>query len=641
MQEKSPVQSPGGVQNGASLSHCCYMFADNEKPVFRYNELINTFEIIEVTSPTASLIFNYGCAVTRSPSSILLIGGLNKYSDAISKAFLSFNPIDNSITELPAMIKPRYSFSAVLLDNKLYVLGGRTYGGDQEALYRHCEVFDFTTNLWTEIAPMKERRSSFQAFVFRGEIWVLGGYSDIDNRTTIIEKYDPKTNKWTKLPFRLQLGFESGHVISIEDNKVILFGGQSLIGSTHYCHEIDLVEGTVLNISMLPFPCCMGKVFISDKFAYVFGEDDRGVEVFQAFNLATKTWDAFLPNNLNLIMTGFKRVAIGAPTLTVKHSALIPSPKQGAAQCANFHFLFGTDDEPFIVFVDKSSFEMFIYPCPLDLRLKNYQGACRISDTQVLLTGGINREMTRASDYTYIVDLVTFKVTECERLHYPRFAFELVKLGDYVYALGGRQMTDIGVISINKCERFNVLTHKWERIQSMHFSRSSSMATAIKNKIYVAGGFHADSLSVSSIESFDPTTEEWTLHDLQLPLPVEAGAAYYDQNSDRWVMIGGKSAIELMDNIIAVKPPADQYEVTPFNSDAFIVQNRCLHKIWRTDRHLVIFGGTDNFARFSEVLDPQTFYHQDELTEKLQSHLSKTLAKLNFNGNFLRPNSFA
>lgn len=640
-QEKKPEHAPGSPQSPQLSQQYCYMFTDNDRPIFRYNVLSNSFEILEIDSPLASLVFNYSCAVQRSPNSILIMGGLNKYSDAISSAFMSFNPLDKTLSELPPMLRPRYSFCSVLLDGKLYVLGGRTYGGDQEAIYRNSELFDFQTNTWTEIASMKERRCSFQAFVFKDEIWVLGGYTDVDTRSTIIEKYNPKTNKWTILPFRLQIGCESGHVISIEENKVILFGGQSMVGSLHYCHEIDLENGTILNIGMLPYACCMGKVFVTDKFAYVFGEDDRAIEVFQAYNLSTRLWETFLPSNLNLIMSGFKKMAVATPTLVVKHSASMNSSGLSLSQCKNSVFLFGTDDEPFIVSIDKTSLAMQILPCPLPLRLKNYQGVCRISDTQIFFTGGVNREMTRASRYTYILDLTTMAVVECESSHYTRFAFELIALDGYVYALGGRQLGEMGVTAFNKCERFNLLTKKWERIQSMHFSRSSLLSAVIHNKIYIAGGYHADGLAIGTIESFDPVSEEWTLYDLQLPLPIEAGVSFYDKANDRWVITGGKSAIDLMDSILLVKPPSDRREVNSFNSDSFLVQSRCLHKVFQTDQDLVIFGGTDNFVRFSEVLDKKTFYHQDEATAIFQNNLKITLSKLNFNGNFLRPNSLA
>jgi hypothetical protein len=54
---------------------------------------------------------------------------------------------------------------------------------------------------------------------------------------------------------------------------------------------------------------------------------------------------------------------------------------------------------------------------------------------------------------------------------------------------------------------------------------------------------------------------------------------------------------------------------------------------------VIILGGTDDFPRFAEVLDKNTFFHQDEETSRLLKNLTSTLSKLNFNGNFLRPNT--
>jgi hypothetical protein len=64
-----------------------------------------------------------------------------------------------------------------------------------------------------------------------------------------------------------------------------------------------------------------------------------------------------------------------------------------------------------------------------------------------------------------------------------------------------------------------------------------------------------------------------------------------------------------------------------------------LPKFFTNDSRLIILGGTDNFERFSEVLDKTTYFHNDEDTLKLQAALGKTMAFLNFNCNFLRPNA--
>lgn len=626
-------------QDDAPLEEKYYFFADEEIPVHEYNVAKASFSAVDLELPYANLPLNFAGASRRADGIIYLCGGLTKYNDTISDKLFEFDPVEKKLKELPSMDTPRYSFCLLCLDYKLYVLGGRTYGNDQEALLRTCQYFDLATNKWTSVASMKERRCSFQAFVYNGEIWALGGYTDVNTRSTIIEKYNPSTNTWTKLPFRLQVGLESGHIASFENNKVILFGGQNSLSPSYYCHELDLLNGTILNLGMMLSPCLMGKVISTSTHAYVFGQDDRGIECFQSFNFQRKAWEAFVPENINLIMAGFRKLTMGSSAVHVKHSDQNSTFNLPAESILKSVFLFGTDDEPFIASIDKVTFSMQSWPCPLQLRLKNYQAACRVNDTKVLFAGGVTRDMTKVSNRTYLLDLKTFKAIECQRLNYARFAFEMVYLDGYVYAIGGRHIFDHEPVVMSKCERFDLQTLKWEIISAMNFSRSSCMVLANQGKIYVAGGHYYNGGSLSSVECFDPKVEEWSNYKIQLPIALEAASSFFDKTREEWIIIGGKAPTGLIDAVLTSKIPSGLQEPGEFSSDIFIVQERCLQKTFLNESQVIILGGTDDFPRFAEVLDKNTFFHQDEETSRLLKNLTSTLSKLNFNGNFLRPNT--
>lgn len=642
MESPSEKDKVAGKESIKQVSHSpakYYFFADNESPVFEYDLQSTSFSVATVEMPYANLPLNFAGACMPEEGKVFVCGGLTKYNDVISDKFFAFDAATSRFEELPPMSTPRYSFCLLWLDNRLYVLGGRTYGTDQEALLRSCEYFDFNTKTWTPIASMKERRCSFQTFVYKGEIWVLGGYTDVNTRSTIIEKYNPGTNTWTKLPLKLQLGFESGQLMSFEDNKVVIFGGQSSSAPTYYCHEIDLARGTILNLGMMLTPCFMGKVISTQTHALVFGEDEKGIDTFQAFNFESKLWEAFFPENINLIMAGFKKLSMGAKTVQVKDSESKEGLGVPAESISKSVFLFGTDDEPFIVSIDKVTFSIQSWPCPLPLRLRNYQAACRVNDSKVLFAGGVTRDMAKVSIRTYLLDLKTFKVIECQKLNYARFAFEMVSLDGYIYAIGGRQIVDLESTVTSKCERFDLQTLKWERIPSMNFSRSSCMTLAHQGKIYVAGGHYYNYGSLTTIESYDPKVEEWSILKLELPVALEAGASFFDTNRQEWVILGGKGPSGLLDTVLTTKLPSSPQEPGEFASDIFIVQERCLQKTFTNDHQVIVLGGTDNFQRFVEVLDKNTYFHQDEETIRLLQNLTRTLSKLNFNGNFLRPNS--
>jgi N-acetylneuraminic acid mutarotase len=46
-----------------------------------------------------------------------------------------------------------------------------------------CEMYNYYTNKWTEIAPMAKNRCTSSAFIYGAHIYVFGGYSAKCKRT--------------------------------------------------------------------------------------------------------------------------------------------------------------------------------------------------------------------------------------------------------------------------------------------------------------------------------------------------------------------------------------------------------------------------------------------------------------------------
>lgn len=106
------------------------------------------------------------------------------------------------ISELPTQ---RTGFATAVVDGKIYLIGGTPFQN------RHgpyglstVEVYDPKTNSWEQVADMPTPRTSTEAAVVNGTIYVCGGYNGIDNRAVnlkfldIVEAYDPKTDTWAR-----------------------------------------------------------------------------------------------------------------------------------------------------------------------------------------------------------------------------------------------------------------------------------------------------------------------------------------------------------------------------------------------------------------------------------------------------------
>lgn len=101
----------------------------------------------------------------RDPETIFICGGINKSLDKITESFHIFNPMTRVLKSMPDMQNMRYTFPLIYNNERLYALGGRVYGNDQQSLLAECEYFDFAQKKWISIPNMNRKRCTSMAFV--------------------------------------------------------------------------------------------------------------------------------------------------------------------------------------------------------------------------------------------------------------------------------------------------------------------------------------------------------------------------------------------------------------------------------------------------------------------------------------------
>ena len=141
------------------------------------------------------------------------------------------------VTELPTK---RVDFATAVVDGKIYLIGGtfleNAQGRRREnepGIWRGpfgistVEVYDPRTNTWERVADMPAPRANAEAAVVGGKIYVIGGYTGIDNRgenlkvLKVVEVYNPQTDTWERkqdmsLPrVRFGTGVVAGRIYAI------------------------------------------------------------------------------------------------------------------------------------------------------------------------------------------------------------------------------------------------------------------------------------------------------------------------------------------------------------------------------------------------------------------------------------------
>ena len=112
--------------------------------------------------------------------------------------------------------KPRSYLGIVVVDNKIYCIGGWTENNETSV----NEVYDPATGTWETRTSMLTPRHCIEANAVNGKIYVSGGRPT----TNMTEVYDPATNSWTtETPKPYAVSYYASSVVN---NKIYIIGGQ-------------------------------------------------------------------------------------------------------------------------------------------------------------------------------------------------------------------------------------------------------------------------------------------------------------------------------------------------------------------------------------------------------------------------------
>ena len=140
-----------------------------------------------------------------------------------------YDPATDTWAKAQSMDCARCSAAISVVNGEIYAIGGLGSPPiqDQSDLYlSNVEVFNPKTNQWGEKTEMPAPKALHTASVIDGKIYVIGGYFKKDNefkKLSTIEIYDPTTDRWTQKP-DMPIG-KWGHKTEVIDGQVYIFGG--------------------------------------------------------------------------------------------------------------------------------------------------------------------------------------------------------------------------------------------------------------------------------------------------------------------------------------------------------------------------------------------------------------------------------
>jgi N-acetylneuraminic acid mutarotase len=280
------------------------------KKLFKINMLYNLFTFTMVISVLMSIFSfvlaqknpwiqkedmstgRHSFAASMVNDKIYLIGG--RYTDSL---VTEYDPAtDNWATKTP-MPTGRMLPASGVVNGKIYLIGGVVVAY-QPALST-VEEYDPVTDAWAQKEDMLTKRLGHRVSVVDGKIYVIGGMtsgSDFwSGMQDSVEVYDPVTNTWvTKAPIptaRILLS------TSVVDGKIYAIGGIMITHEIVSTVEVyDPATDTWTTKTSMPTARIGHAAAVVDGIIYVigggteYGQPVGGYSIVEAYNPATDTW---------------------------------------------------------------------------------------------------------------------------------------------------------------------------------------------------------------------------------------------------------------------------------------------------------------------------------------------------------------
>lgn len=138
-----------------------------------------------------------------------------------------------------------HHFQAVTFKGEVYVLGGFTGGYPHETPIENIYIFNIDKNEWRKgpEIPEDRRRGAAGCTVYNDKIYLVCGIQDghWDGHVAWLDEYDPSTNSWRKLA---NAPHARDHVsVGVVNDKIYVAGGRRSSGKTE--QVFNLTEGAV------------------------------------------------------------------------------------------------------------------------------------------------------------------------------------------------------------------------------------------------------------------------------------------------------------------------------------------------------------------------------------------------------------
>ena len=189
--------------------------------VFRFDTVTQTWS--EPLPPLPEALSSGGAEIINGK--LHYIGGskADRITDSGRHLVLDLGNPAAGWKDAPALPEARTHFSTVVVDQKIYVIGGQNNHEKHTGQLATVHRYDPATQVWTKLADLPTPKSHAETSTFvddDGRIVMAGGQVGRFGATDEVVRYDPQANSWMvvgKLPTPLASGYvqKSGGLIVV------------------------------------------------------------------------------------------------------------------------------------------------------------------------------------------------------------------------------------------------------------------------------------------------------------------------------------------------------------------------------------------------------------------------------------------
>jgi len=212
---------------------------------------------------------------------------------SVTDAFFAFDPVTKTFETLENLPRPRYRHSSAIVDNKVWLLGGRTLF---DVVIPEIDVYDVTTKSWSTPSSLPaEYVVSDHAGFGSSDIYIAGGYDQNYTAMKRVVKISSDGQNFTKVG---DLNEERGDIFGVsskDGTKAYVAGGFT---HNNWCKPLTSAEEyDVTSETWSPLPDLVdarGEIALVENNGHLYaiggeGPLDEGICASNNYTIATKT----------------------------------------------------------------------------------------------------------------------------------------------------------------------------------------------------------------------------------------------------------------------------------------------------------------------------------------------------------------